>query len=252
MNSILAAITVTLAASTILQDNAARRSFGDPAATALEQLVSRLYPGSRVVWKDSAWLDRPAEGLHELLLPGFVQRPIAEDRFLFAAAIAFSDEQRRVLEASRGGVRVTQLAATTRLAQFITDSTGTLKQYVSGLLDDGPDPILCADLQMLPAAETWPRLRVRYRSFHFEAGSTTVVEWTALLEPQTFRQMERLPLSVWIRSSDAIERSYSLRWRRIDRDTLEITAVEGGAPLTVLCREECVVPKDAVVTHIWR
>jgi hypothetical protein len=243
---LLAALLVPLTGSD------SRAQFGDTAATALEQLVSRLYVEGRVVWRDSAWLERRGLPPAELLLPGFLQRPSGRG-FVFATGLEFPAELRVAAEAVRSFRSLPQGIARTQLAVFYSDLQGNVSEYASGTLDGGTEPTQCLNVQLIRAdGARWPRLRVRYRQYYVEATTSTEIEWMEIADPPSMKAAERLPLRLAQHSRDGTSVTVTLKSHRKDPGTIEITSSNGGWPLVYACREPCIVTDSVVILHKWR
>jgi hypothetical protein len=250
-NSIATGILILLFGLTVVASDS-RAQFGDTAATATEQMVAILYPRSRVEWRDAAWLVFDKTPARELFFPGFLQRPDGAG-FLFATGVELAEQRRAAVQMLRGHRGSSRGGAVTRLAVFRSDRSGNVLEHTAGVLEAGGYQTQCLDIQVLPVeASQWPHLRVRYRSFHERFGSTTVIEWTSIVDATSMNVIERLPVRMLTQAGDDLPTVRTLTMRRIDERSLEVVATEGGRRLVYPCEARCIVREEVILSHDWQ
>lgn len=98
--------------------------------------------------------------------------------------------------------------------------------------------------------QPWSLLELRYQSRHDVAAGEAVIDWTAVVDPQSMQLVRRVPIRLGLRPLDGPSRLELFETQTVSHTSAELKARTTGRKVLVPCAAVCVIEPATVLTLV--
>ncbi|HLW51419.1 MAG TPA: hypothetical protein VKW06_01130 [Candidatus Angelobacter sp.] len=238
-------VVVFLAAAAPLfpgQAKSRREAMGEERASEVETLLSKLAPGSSVVWDPQLAIRVGSDQPIPIDMADFKVQPQADGSLWGVAALELGTAKKDYLAKLTKFQTVDSQSFATTLVVFRTNASGkTITDWKKfDLAPPGLSRIQVLLVQDWPAGK-WPVVSAQYTSYFPNGNSLAALEWYSLFDADTASFRSRMPAGLVINSKDGSSAMEMFSVRRLDSGNIEIRGEFAKRAITYPCTDPCVV-----------
>lgn len=238
-------------ASLCAQTTKSARDREGTRAILIENLFSKLYPGSSVQWEPTFALIGPDGVKQRVSLPGITQT-LVQGGWLGVAGLESLDAKATASTALAAFQPPPVGTAPAELVAFRTDMNFNIQDIRRGIIDSSSSlgEILYVAVQNFPNGSTWPLLDVTYRTNFGTGDWFGRVTWHAQVDADTLAVIGKIPIAIYKRTrSSAAPEEELISLKRLDPSTIEVRGVSSEKTISLPCVDPCQIDARALLNQ---